>query len=410
MSKNAIPMADGATTMEIGMSTQSFRRLLNANADRNIRTIGLHILSRVPVLVWGDPGVGKTATVLEIGRLLNQPVKLLIGSWLSPQDFGFPVVGEDVVEVDGRAYRCIDLVPPRLALELWQGGGILFVDEATTVPPALQAPMLSLLQGHRFGELQLDPAKVAIVAAANPPEQAASGFDLAPPMANRFSHVEFHLDRQGWARSFPSYWDHPPKVRIWDYELDEGVWAQTRALVASFIHKRPELLLELPKDAGGQGQAWPSPRTWDYASRGLAVVEQEGGSEEDAYTVVIGAVGEGPAHEFMSYRRELDLPDPEEVLKKADKFKLPERGDKAYAVLQSVTMAVKSNFTPERLKQGLTIMKRAAEQGGVDIGAICIGTLIRLYDDRRDQLDGLDLAPFIKPYIPALKEAGIISW
>ena len=39
---------------------------------------------------------------------------------------------------------------------------------------------------------------------------------------------------------------------------------------AAFLRSRPSLLLQLPEDVSRRGEAWPSPRTWDYASRLIA--------------------------------------------------------------------------------------------------------------------------------------------
>ena len=44
--------------------------------------------------------------------------------------------------------------------------------------------LLRVVLERTVGDLTL-PHDVAIVAAANPPEQAADGWDLSPPLANR---------------------------------------------------------------------------------------------------------------------------------------------------------------------------------------------------------------------------------
>jgi len=38
------------------------------------------------------------------------------------------------------------------------------------------------------------PEDVSVIAAANPPEQAAGGWDLSAPLANRFCHLEWPVD------------------------------------------------------------------------------------------------------------------------------------------------------------------------------------------------------------------------
>lgn len=60
------------------------------------------------------------------------------------------------------------------------GAGYLFLDELSTAPPAVQAAMLGVALERRVGDLVL-PRAVQVVAAANPPERAADGWDLSPP-------------------------------------------------------------------------------------------------------------------------------------------------------------------------------------------------------------------------------------
>ena len=52
--------------------------------------------------------------------------------------------------------------------------------------------------------------------------------------------------------------------------------------------------------------------------------------------------------EFLNWRNALDLPDPEELLAKPNAFKVPERGDRTFTILASVSQAVVANMTKER--------------------------------------------------------------
>ena len=63
----------------------------------------------------------------------------------------------------------------------------------------MQAALLRVVLERVVGDLEL-PADVAVVAAANPPEQAADGWDLSAPLANRFCHLEWIADAPGFAQ------------------------------------------------------------------------------------------------------------------------------------------------------------------------------------------------------------------
>lgn len=349
------------------------------------------IASGVPVLIWGPPGVGKTAAILALGRRLGLPVEVVIASIREPADFaGLPVVHDGEVR----------FAPPAWARRLAAAGkGILFLDEISTAPPAVQAALLRVVLDRVVGDLPLPPA-VAVVAAANPPDMTAGGWDLAPPLANRFVHLQWRVDAGEWAEEFPHYWGDPPAVP----GLDPAVWARARALVAGFIRSRPHLLLQLPTSMEAQGRAWPSPRSWDNASRVVAAALQDGGTAEDAASLVAGAVGEGPGLEFGAWVRELDLPDPEVLLADPASFKLPRRGDQAYAVLAAVAAAAVSRLDRERWLAAWRVMGLAAEQGAKDIAAAAVRSLAQA----RGKAPDLPMPPEIRLFIPLLKEAGLL--
>jgi MoxR-like ATPase len=136
----------------------------------------------VAVCPWGDPGIGKSALIHAAASADDVPSETVIGSLREPSDSaGLPVVGDDGVRME----------PPAWAKRLKEAGaGFLFLDELSTATPAVQAAMLGVALERRVGELQL-PRGVRIVAAANPPERAAGGWDLSPPLANRFLHVAY---------------------------------------------------------------------------------------------------------------------------------------------------------------------------------------------------------------------------
>jgi hypothetical protein len=366
-----------------------------------LRAVEISYRAAVPALLWGPPGVGKTASIRAMGVRMGVPVVEVIASIREPADFlGLPVV------VDGG----VKYVPPSWVEEL-RDGGILFFDEISTAPPAVQAALLRVVLERRVGEYQL-PDTVWVVAAANPPDQAAGGWDLAPPLANRFIHLNWRHDAMRWAEDFPGYFATAGAAGagvVVRPGVDPAAWAQARALVAAFIRVRPHLLLQMPNDAERAGRAWASPRTWDFASRVLAVALQDAGGRVeaavlDAAECIAGCVGEGPAGEFVTWARAADLPDPEELLAEPARFRLPERGDVAYAVLAAVATAVVSRCTTERWAAAWEILGRAAERGAKDIAAAAARQLARL---RRERLE-LPRPAQVTQFMPLLKEAGLL--
>ena len=324
----------------------------------SVTALSIAVQAGVPVIAWGPPGVGKTATVTAVADALQCPLEIVLASIREPADFaGLPVVREDGVKME----------PPAWARRLAQAGrGILFLDEISTAPPAVQAALLRVVLDRVVGDLEL-PADVAVVAAANPPEQAAGGWDLSAPLANRFCHLSWALDTAGWIDGMIQGWSTPSVPRLPDGW--QGFIPASRALVASFIRHRPHLLLQVPQSEEQVGKAWPSPRSWDMAARLLAACDAAQAGEDVAAALVAGCVGDGAGLEFLAWRKALDLPDPESVLAHPDQFRVPARGDQAFAVLTAVVSAAVRNLTAPRWTAAWQVLAHAAEQGAKDIAA-----------------------------------------
>jgi hypothetical protein len=289
------------------------------------QALAMSVTAGVPVLLWGSPGTGKTSVVRALGESLGWPVEVVVGSIREPTDFaGLPFV------VDGD----VRLAPPAWARRLFAAGhGVLFLDELTTAPPAVQAAMLRIVLERVVGDLAL-PAGVRVVAAANPPEQAADGWELSPPLANRLVHLDWPVDAaaiaDGLAVGFP-----PPPVG--DHTgPDPARLATARATVAAFLKVRPALVLQVPTSSAQAGRGWPSPRSWETVATLLGMCDTAGADEDVRAMLISGTVGEGAGIEFLSWQANADLPDPEAVLADPDSFELPERSDRAFAVLTAV--------------------------------------------------------------------------
>lgn len=331
--------------------------------------IGVCVATRIPFLLWGEPGAGKTA-VVESAEHSGFHVETLICSHYEPSDFaGLPVVNRD---------GTVTLAPPGWAVRTAEEPrpSIVFFDEWTTAAPAVQAAALRPLTHGQVGELQL-PTDVSFGAAANPADVAASGWELAAPTANRFVHIDWTLPLDVFTESIVmGQWPRmtvPAIPASYDAQL-----ASTRGLVAGFLRARGGQLSSIPSDAASRGRAFPTPRTWDYTARLVALAQAVGLSLDVSRLLVHGAIGAATGHEFLTWMSSLDLPDPEWLLASggATAF-VGLRADRVHVTLQSVLAAVSTNRTPERWTAAMAVCVAAATEAGVDPAVPVVRSLLR---------------------------------
>jgi hypothetical protein len=346
--------------------------------------LALAVTANLPVLLWGEPGIGKSAGMEQLAAGLDVPLETVIASVHEPSDFaGLPIIGDDP------ATTGVPMAPPDWAVRLTAAGrGMVFFDELSSAPPAVQAALLRVVLERRVGSLAL-PEPVRIVAAANPPSSAADGWHLSPPLANRFVHLHWTHDARTVARGMAGTW---PSVGIplVDPAKAPGAVARARGAISGFLTARPGLAHHLPADAEGRGGAWPSPRTWEMALRLLAVGYATGAGGEGLSAALIGAIGDGPGIELLAYLEELDLPDPNRVLADPDAFALPKRGDRQLAFLTAVVSAVQGDLSRRRWEACWAVLAKAVDAGVPDVAARAAVDLAALRDTSWPVPHGID--------------------
>ncbi|MEV6943143.1 MoxR family ATPase [Streptomyces sp. NPDC051172] len=346
--------------------------------DMQLEALTLAVAADLPVLLWGEPGIGKTAALTRLAEALDLPLTTVIASVHEPSDFsGLPVVGDDPAE------QGVPMAPPDWAVRLVRAGrGLLFLDELSTAPPAVQAALLRLVLERRIGALQLPPG-VRIVAAANPRSSAADGWELSPPLANRFVHLQWTHDHEVVVRGLGGTWPRATLPRLSPEKLSEAVDFARRA-VCGLLTARPTLVHRLPGNEMGRGGAWPSPRSWEMTLRLIAFATAAGSSRDVLSLLVRGTVGDGPGLELLASLDRMDLPDPEVLLADPANAELPERGDLRQAVLDGVVAAVRSRPEKSRWDAAWALLVRALETEAPDLVVVPAATLATL---RRENWD-----------------------
>src|ERR1035438_4801697 len=220
------------------------------------REIELAWLSNTHVIWMHLAGVGKTRSLEAFLNERGVSFVTLIASIREPSDFGgLPLLNPH----DGT----FQLAPPTWAKYISDQGKAgkktaVFVDELTTSPGSVQAAVLRVFEDRVVGEIEL-PADCWMLAACNPPDVAANGYELSALLANRFMHIDPTFQPRDFVMNFPTYWKSetgggPPTIE----GINEKKWMEERGRLAAFLHTRPAQVLNFPKEESKRSKAWPS--------------------------------------------------------------------------------------------------------------------------------------------------------
>lgn len=330
----------------------------------------------LPALIWGDPGIGKSARINQIAKSLDWGSEMYRPAERGEGGLGVVPVPSDDRKVlhyplpDWAARMCADERP-----------SLLFLDEVSSTPPALQPALMGLVLDGIIAGQRL-PARVRRCAAANPADLAAGGWDLAPALANRFIHLE-------WARPAADEWvawltgnSDDPVIDPIDPDLWDREFSTSKALGAAFMRSHTTALGEdVAKITGRFPAAYATPRTWESAIRLLASCRALG--RMDLYPMLAqGTLGPTVALEgegaWLVWLKNNDLPDPEDLLANPGLFKHdPKRPDRTFATLLAVAEAALATTNgkklskekrSERWNRGWSVMKRGLDMNlGKDV-------------------------------------------
>lgn len=235
------------------------------------------IIKKLPVFIWGAPGIGKSSIVKEIAQKNDLAFIDLRLSLLDPTDLkGIPFFDE-------KNREGVWAKPSFLPRENDESQGILFLDEINTAPPAVQASAYQLILDRRVGEYQL-PEGWSIIAAGNRENDRGVVYKMPPPLANRFVHFEMEVDFEDW--------------KAWAYskKIDPSIIA--------FLAFDKEMLFTF--DPTSNEKSFATPRSWEYVD----TIIKSGIPGELILDSISGAVGREGAINYISFRRVMhQLPD-----------------------------------------------------------------------------------------------------
>jgi len=277
--------------------------------------------AKVPIFLWGPPGIGKSDVVRQITESLQgYMIDVRLGQ-MEPTDIrGIPFFNKDLGLMDWAPP--IDMPSKELAAKY--PIIVLFLDEMNSSAPAVQAAAYQLVLNRRIGKYEL-PDNVVVVAAGNRESDKGVTYRMPTPLANRFVHLEMRSDFDCW-----NEW--AVKNRI-----NEDV-------IGYLSHNKQDLFDFNPKTSS---RSFATPRSWHFVSKLI-----DDNVPSDVLTnLVSGTVGEGLAIKFAAHRKlTADLPDPVDILKGKVKDLKVKEISAMYSL--TVSMCYELKDAKEKLKEG----------------------------------------------------------
>jgi len=299
--------------------------------------------AKVPTMIWGNPGGGKTSTVKFLGNKLGVSTEIRSGNKSDPTDFsGIPYLTDGKNENGGKILKFSE--PKYVQVMKDNPNGILFFDEITTCSPVIQVALLSIIQDCQFGEFEI-PKTIYRVAAGNY-NNITGTHNMSLALMNRFCHIFYKMDIDLFVDGFVSGFENYEEAKINSPEDRKNKENFYRLAVVNFVTQRPEYLDAFPDDGAVPDPrlfAYPTARSWDMVVDILSVLDE---NEPEYFGELIkGCVGEDAGNFFIKYIKdykglEINIPD---FVGKENEFRLPspKRPDHVSQVMSSVVYYLK---------------------------------------------------------------------
>jgi len=285
----------------------------NVNTEFLIKRIMLQVKNPnlTPPLIWGAPGIGKTAITNAVIKSLGPGHRLIDVqlSKMAPDDWALPAIYKVTAEGGKEITKAQDIPKNWLPVYTPTGdpeidakandkandgeGGIIFLDELSRASIEVQNTCLKLVHERMIGDSVLG-SKWAIVAATNREEDDPEGGQsvIGSALANRFQH-----------------WNFVPSVDEWIE------WAKGKK-----IDDRITTFVEFNRDHfylfDNELKANTTPRSWEALSSMLSACQEYGDivwTRADLETIMAGTIHPKTVEAFMAFLTLLESFRPEEI-------------------------------------------------------------------------------------------------
>jgi hypothetical protein len=281
------------------------------------------IPAKMPVLIQGAPGVGKTDIVDQAAAAAGAEELTIYCATSDPTDpKGMPATWYD--QATGK--QLADFLPFGYLQRLITASRplVCFLDDVGGAPSAVQLSYMNLVHARKTGDGTPISDQVTFIAATNRRQDRAGVTGMLEPFKSRFTTiVELIPDVDAWTQ----------------WALKEGLPTE----IIAFIRFRPALLHDFKPSADLNNT--PSPRTVHNVAKLMSI----GLPPEMEMSVYSGAAGEGFAAEFLGFLRICrQLPNPDVILMQPERAEVPTDPATLYALCGALSRKA-SDANLERL-------------------------------------------------------------
>lgn len=272
----------------------------------------LHNPKLMPPLIWGAPGIGKTAITKQVIKTLGPGHRCIDvqTAKMSPDDWTLPSIykvtaedGKELIEARDIPKNWLPTYTPsedpeenarRDDVANWGEGGIIFLDELSRAVEEVQNSCLKLVDERIIGDKKLG-SKWAVVAAANRQTDDPEGgqTEIGSALANRFQH-----------------WNFVPTVDEW-IEWAKGAKIDPR--ITTFVDFNRDHFYLFDNEV----KVNTTPRTWEALSKMLQECENYGDivwSRADLENIIGGTVHSKTVEQFMAFLILLESFTPKQIM------------------------------------------------------------------------------------------------
>lgn len=198
--------------LKLASDDNQIRNIDGAELERLVEMVLRKGSTAKPLLIWGAPGIGKTAIVNAVLKKVKGADSRMLDFQLSMKehdDFFLPSYNVNKT-------KAVDL--PKSYLPVWEdldsmtdeerkaadeacGTGLLFLDELSRAKPQVQDVCLKLIGERKLGDKYKLGSGWSVIAASNRMEDDMdTQHDLSMALANRFRQVNYSPTCKSWRK------------------------------------------------------------------------------------------------------------------------------------------------------------------------------------------------------------------